>query len=189
MLFIKGATVKERANAALSSLQRSAQALSMLRSRLESRIGSVARTANKESCQELIRVLELVKSGELILGEMSEKLESARFLEDFIRIMDDAAKSFREIESDVQELAPMAEAALSEMHDAITSVSIGMMPEQKQLIDPTILEQASSVIQPGIDSTSSAIKVEAEKEKKENSAIQSDKVARELPLEAEGVAV
>lgn len=188
-MFIKGVAMKERANAVLSSLRRNAQALSTLRSRLESRIGSATRTGNKESCQELNRVLELVKSGELILGEMSEKVESARFLEDFVRIMNDAAKSFREIETDVQELAPMAEAALSEMHDAIAGVSMGMILEQKQGIDPAILAQASAVIPAEVNSTSPAANVAIEKEKKENHSIQTDKAKREHPVQAEEVAV
>ncbi len=189
LLFIKGVTMKERANAVLSSLQRNAQALSTLRSRLESRIRSATRTEDKESCQELNRVLELVKSGELILGEMSEKVESARFLEDFVRIMDDAAKSFREIETDVQELTPMAEAALSEMHDAIAGVSIGMILEQKQGVDPAILAQASAVMIAEVSSTSRAAKVESGKEKKENRATQTDKAEREQQVRAEEVAV
>ncbi|HEX2614898.1 MAG TPA: hypothetical protein VHL10_05345, partial [Nitrososphaera sp.] len=90
MLFKKNATIKERASAALASLQRNAYAMSMLRSRLESRADFLLKEDGSDSgsYKELSRVLELVKNGELILNEMSEKIESARFLEEFIMIMD-----------------------------------------------------------------------------------------------------
>lgn len=124
-MFKKNASVKERAHAALASLQRNAYAMSMLRSRIESRI-SFALSHKAADNQELGRVLELVKNGELILREMSEKIESARFLEEFTIIMDSAASSVSEIKDDLEQMVPAAEAALEEMHDAISKVSTGI---------------------------------------------------------------
>ena len=138
--------MKERANAALASLQRNACAMGMLRSRLESRINFLNGSGQAESCQELTRMLELVKNGEAILSEMSEKVESARFLEEFIMIIDNAAASVGEIKSDVEQLVPIAEAAMSEMHDAIARVSAGMAAELRQEIEPAILEEVSAAI-------------------------------------------
>jgi hypothetical protein len=168
LLFKKSLTVKERANAALASLQRNAYAMGMLRSRLESRINFILNEngGNTEGYQELARVLELVKNGEMILNEMSEKVESARFLEEFIMIIDSAASSVSEIKGDVEQLVPMAEAALSEMHDAISRVSAGMMsPELRQEIEPAILAEASAAI---AATTSSAATVEAKNEETES---------------------
>ena len=88
-------------------------------------------------------MLELVKNGELILKEVSEKVESARFLEEFVQIINGAAESVNEIKDDVEELVPIAEAALSEMHDAISHVSKIMTHEAQEEIDP-ILAQASA---------------------------------------------
>jgi hypothetical protein len=136
--------MKDRANAALGNLQRKAYAMSLLRSRIESRINFVLSSGGKpEGVQELTRLLELVRNGELILKEMSDKVESARFLEEFVQIINGAAESVNEIKDDVEELVPMAEAALSEMHGAISHVSKVMIHEAQDEIGP-ILVQASA---------------------------------------------
>ena len=60
----------------------------------------------------------------------------------------------------------MAEAALSEMHDAISRVSAGMMsPELRYEIEPAILAEASAAI---AAATSSAATVEAKNEETES---------------------
>jgi hypothetical protein len=157
-LFKKNASMKERANAALASLQRNAYAMGILRSRLESRINfSLDQKGGAEGCAELTRVLELVKNGEMILHEMSEKIETARFLEEFAVIMDSAASSVRDIKEDLGQMVPAAEAALEEIHDAISKVSTGL-PEQ--LIEPGILSEVTAAIAAG-KSGAPAVEVEA----------------------------
>src|SRR4051812_31569127 len=123
--------MKERAGAALASLQRNAYAMSMLRSRLESRANFLLKEEGGDSggYKDLSRVLELVKNGELILSDMAEKIESARFLEEFIVIMDSAAASVSDIKDDMEQLVPVAEAALEELQDAIAKVSVGLPAE------------------------------------------------------------
>lgn len=139
--------MKERANAALGNLQRKAYAMAMLRSRIESRINTVLSSGgNADSVTELNRLLDLVKNGELILKDVSDKVESARFLEDFVQIINGAAESVNDIKEDVEELVPMAEAALAEMHDAISHVSKIMSQESRQDIDQSIMAQASAEI-------------------------------------------
>jgi hypothetical protein len=151
LLFKKNASIKERANAALASLQRNAYAMGTLRSRLESRINFVLNQngGKTEGYQELTRVLELVKNGELILHGMSEKIESAKFLEEFVVIMDSAASSVNEIKDDLEQMVPAAEAALEEMHDAISMVSTGLPAELRQEIDPVILAEVTAAIATG----------------------------------------
>jgi hypothetical protein len=148
VLFKKNTTMKERASAALVSLQRNAYAMSMLRSRLESRADFLLKEdgGNNGAYMELSRVLELVKNGELILNEMSEKIESARFLEEFILIMDSAAESVSGIKDDIEQLVPVAEMALEEMQDAIAKVSVGIPAELRQEMEPEILAQVSAAI-------------------------------------------
>jgi hypothetical protein len=97
-----------------------------------------------------------VKNGEMILHEMSEKIESARFLEEFAVIMDSAASSVHEIKDDLEQMVPAAEAALEEMHDAISKVSTGL-PEE--LIEPGILAEVTAAMAAG---KSGAPAVEAE---------------------------
>jgi hypothetical protein len=138
--------MNDRANAALGNLQRKAYAMSLLRSRIESRISAIASNGGKpEGVQELTRVLELVKNGELILKEVSVKVESARFLEEFVQIINGAAESVNEIKDDVEDLVPMAEAALSEMHDAISHVSMIMTHEAQEEIGPILLQASASI--------------------------------------------
>lgn len=167
-MFKKNASIKERANAALASLQRNAYAMGMLRSRIESRVNFILNEkGNAESCQELSRVLELVKNGELILHEMSDKIESARFLEEFAAIMGSAASSVSEIKEDLEQMVPAAEAALEEMHDAISKVSTGLPAELRQEIDPGILAEVTAAIAAG----KAGVQVVEAKEEKEPESV------------------
>jgi hypothetical protein len=159
-LFKKNASMKERANAALASLQRNAYAMGMLRSRLESRINFIPnQKGNTAGYQELSRVLELVKNGEMILHEMSEKIESARFLEEFVLIMDSAASSVSGIKDDLEQMMPAAEAALEEIHDAISKVSTGLPAELRQEIEPGILAEVTAAITAGSIRTAAGVEV------------------------------
>jgi len=147
LLFKKSGSLKERANAALSNLQRNAYAMSMLRTRLESRISyALSQNQGRGDCQELTRVLELVKNGEMILHELSQKIESARFLEEFVMIMDSAASSVSDIKDDLEQMVPAAEAALEEMNDAIAKVSTGLASEIGREMDPAILAEVTTAI-------------------------------------------
>lgn len=139
----KDESIRERATVALANLQRNAYAMSMLRSRLESRINFILLQKSDSKSgeyQEMARVLELVKNSELILNELSGKIESARFLEEFISIIDSAASSVSGIKGDVESLVPMAESALAQMHDAISKISGGLYSDD---------EAASSASEPG----------------------------------------
>jgi hypothetical protein len=150
LIFKKSASLKERANAALSSLQRNVYAMGMLRSRLDSRVNFITnQNGSAASCQELARVLELVKNGEMILHDMSEKIETARFLEEFVMIMDSAASSVSEIKCDLELMVPAAEAALEEMRDAISKVSTGI---PAQLMEPALLAEVTAAIAAGKES-------------------------------------
>lgn len=139
----KDESIRERATVALANLQRNAYAMSMLRSRLESRINFILLQKSDSKSgeyQEMARVLELVKNSELILNELSGKIESARFLEEFISIIDSAASSVSGIKGDVESLVPMAESALAQMHDAISKISGGLYSDD---------EAAASASEPG----------------------------------------
>lgn len=144
MLFRKDSTIRERATVALANLQRNAYAMSMLRSRLESRINFILSEGKGGEYQEMSRVLELVKNSELILNELSGKIESARFLEEFITIIDSAASSVSEIKVDVENLVPVAETALQEMHDAISRISGGLYSSE---VEPAHLEAQKKILE------------------------------------------
>ena len=162
-MFKKNASIKERANAALASLQRNAYAMGMLRSRIESRLNFALSQKGGADSQELTRVLELVKNGELILHEMSEKIESARFLEEFTIIMDSAASSVSGIKEDLEQMVPAAEAALEEMHDAISRVSTGI---PAGAVEQGILAEVAAALAAG-KAAEPAVEVAPEKEEQE----------------------
>jgi hypothetical protein len=147
LLFIKkrNTSIMDRANAGLASLQQNCYAMNMLRSRLESQINIILKNkGNSEGYQELTSILELVKNAELILSVISERIESARYLDEFITIIDSAALSISDIRNDIEQIMPAAEAALSDMHDAIAKVSRGLLPDLKQEIKPVVLAEVSA---------------------------------------------
>jgi hypothetical protein len=126
LLFRKDSTLRERATVALANLQRNSYAMGMLRARIESRMDFIMKGGSNDEYQELARVLELVKNGELILNELSGKVEAARFLEEFIMIIDGTADSVSAIKGDVEHLVPLAENAIAEMSDALSKISGGL---------------------------------------------------------------
>ena len=75
---------------------------------------------------------------------ISERIESARYLDEFIMIIDNAALSISDIRNDLEQIVPAAEAALSEMHDAIAEVSTELLLDLKQEIKPAVLAEVSA---------------------------------------------
>lgn len=141
--------MKERANAAFTNLQQNSYEMSILRRRLESQISFILdnnNDNNNDKYQEFYRILELVKVGEMVLHELSDKIESTRLLEEFIRIIEGAATSIGEIKDDIEQIIPIAESALQDIHDAITKISIGIVPELEQETERAILTEVMTII-------------------------------------------
>lgn len=141
--------MKERANAAFTNLQQNSYEMSMLRRRLESQISFILdnnNDNNNDRYQEFYRILELVKVGEMVLHELSDKIESTRLLEEFIRIIEGAATSIGEIKDDIEQIIPIAESALQDIQDAITKISIGIVPELEQETERAILTEVMTII-------------------------------------------
>lgn len=147
MLFkTDSATIREKAAAALATLQRNASAMAALRSRIESRLGSLLNAGGSAGeGPELARVLALVKSGELALGELAGRVDSTRFLEEFIGIMGSAAVSVGEIKGDMEQMVPEAESVLQEMQETISAVSGGLYSEPAhQEAQQRIMDEAAT---------------------------------------------
>ncbi|HVX02616.1 MAG TPA: hypothetical protein VHA09_05640 [Nitrososphaera sp.] len=175
MLFRKdSATLRERASVALASLERNAYAIGMLRSKIESRADFILKSqGSSDEYRELARVLELVKNGEIVINELSGKIEAARFLEEFVTIINGAAESVSAVKGDVEHLVPLAENALAEMQDAISKISGGLYtpnPEPAQIeVQESILAEAATAAvaqepptkQQNISSSSSVIEPKA----------------------------
>jgi hypothetical protein len=121
----RDATFTERAAVALSSLQRNAYSMSLLRGRLEARLktASAAAPAIETVNPELARMLELVRAGEASLNNLAVSIESARLLEEFITIVNSAAASVSEVKADMEKIVPAAESALDQILDTIVKCS------------------------------------------------------------------
>ena len=143
----KATSVKERANSALVMLQQNARAMNILRSSLESRMDLII--SNKESTEdyeELARVLDLVKKGELVLNAISDRKESAQYLEEFIMIINNAALSMGEVRNDIDDTIAVAGALPSQLHDAISRVPTGALPDSRDEMEPSLFAELSTIL-------------------------------------------
>ena len=118
----KEMTFTERAAVAISSLQRDAYAMGVLRAKLEARLKAGSDSVFPSS--DLIRLVELVKVGEESLNDLAGRVESARFLEEFICIITSAATSLSGVRGDMEKVVPAAERALEEILTTIVNCSL-----------------------------------------------------------------
>jgi hypothetical protein len=122
--------------------------MNILRSRLESRINFIINSKGKtEHYQELVWILEIVEKGELILNVISDRVDSVQYLDDFITIISNAALSINEVRNDVEQTVEAAEASLSGLHDAISSVSTRILPDLRQEFESAPPVELSSLQQ------------------------------------------
>jgi hypothetical protein len=131
----RNASIKERENSALATVQHNTYAMNILHSRLESRINFIISNKGKtEHYQELAWMLELVEKGELILNLISDRMESVQYFDEFITIISNVSSSMSEVKDNVEQTVEAAEASLSELHDAISKVSMQLLPDLRQEI-------------------------------------------------------
>jgi hypothetical protein len=158
----RNASIKERENSALATVQHNTYAMNILRSRLESRINFIISNKGKtEHYQELAWMLELVEKGELILNLISDRMESVQYFDEFITIISNVSSSMSEVKDNVEQTVEAAEASLSELHDAISKVSMHLLPDLRQEIEPALISELSSVLAPGETNTANFTAYEA----------------------------
>ncbi len=144
-------SVKVRANSALAMLQQNARAMNILLSSLESRMNLII--SNKGSTvdyEELARVLDLMKKGELVLNAISYRKEPAQYLEEFITIINNAAAlSMGEVRNDIDDTIAVAGALLSQLHEAISKVPTGALPDSRDEMEPSLFAELSTILAAG----------------------------------------
>ena len=146
----KNTSVKERANAALATLQQNARAMNILRSSLESRMNLIiSNRGSTEDYEELAGVLDLVKKGELVLNAISDRKESAQYLEEFITIINNAALSMGEVRNDIDDTIVVAGALPSQLHNTISKVPTGVLPDSRDEIEPSLFAELSAILAAG----------------------------------------
>jgi hypothetical protein len=139
-----------RANSALAMLQQNARAMNILLSSLESRMDLII--SNKGSTvdyEELARVLDLMKKGELVLNAISYRKESAQYLEEFITIINNAALSMGEVRNGIDDTIAVVGALLSQLHNAISKVPTGALPDSRDEIEPSLFAELSTILTAG----------------------------------------
>ena len=131
----KGGTLTEKITTAISSLQRDVYAMATLRCKLEGKLKTEPKPPL--TSHDLQRMLELVRAGEESLHEIALSVESARFLQEFIVIVTNAAVSVSEVKDELEKAVPAAEKALEEIQNAImngSSALIGPDREKHEIV-------------------------------------------------------
>jgi hypothetical protein len=168
-------SIKDRANPPLATIQHNAYAMNILRLRLESRINFIISNKGKTGhYQELAWILELVEKGEAILNVISDRIELVQYLDEFIRITSNASLSISEVRHDIEQTLEAADSSLSRLHDAISKVSTGFLPDLRQQIEPAVLADISTTLAAGtrnmanLTANQATVTVAAEKEEEDD---------------------
>jgi ABC-type phosphate transport system auxiliary subunit len=106
-------------------------------------------------------MLELVEKGEFNLNVISDRIESAQYLDEFMTIMNNVSSSISEVRDDVEQTVEAAEASLSGLHDAISKISTRLLQDLRQEIEPVLVSELSTVFAPGKINTANSMANEA----------------------------
>ncbi len=136
--FRKDIDLKDKTYQAMSDLETEIKAMHSLRNRLQCTVNdalaSTMRSENKELAlqsveqhDDLVYMLDIVKSAEILLQNLSVKIDSARYLQEFVSILDRAMTSLHIVKSDISRIVPAIDTKL----DAITNSMADIKAELK----------------------------------------------------------
>ncbi len=125
--------LKERTIQAISDLEAELKAMYSLRSRLQSSVGDAlalamrapdeeAAASRGEDYDELVNLLNIVRSTEILLQNLSVKIDSARYLQELVTILDRAMVSLRVIKSDISRITPAIDAKIDSIGSSIMEI-------------------------------------------------------------------
>jgi len=134
----KGIDLKERTYQAMSDLETEIKAMHSLRNRLQSTVNDALTFAMKsdnkelathyiEQYDDLAYMLNIVKSAEMLLQNLSVKIDSTRYLQEFVSILDKAMISLRVVKSDISRIVPAIDTTL----DTISNSMVELKAELK----------------------------------------------------------
>ncbi|HLE34995.1 MAG TPA: hypothetical protein VI698_03805 [Nitrososphaerales archaeon] len=129
----KDIDLKERTYQAMSDLETEIKAMHSLRSRLQSTVNDTLTSAMKsdnkelathyiEEYDDLVNLLNIVKSAEMLLQNLSVKIDSARYLNEFVVILETAMVSLRVIKSDISRIVPAVDNTLDTISNSIREI-------------------------------------------------------------------
>jgi hypothetical protein len=151
--------LKERTYQAISDLETEIKAVHSLRNRLQSTVNdtlaSAIRSDDKEMANryieeydDLVNLLNIVKSGEILLQNLSVKVDSARYLHEFIVILNSAMMSLRVIKSDISRIVPTIDTTLDTIGNSITEIRedlrISVLQRENDHELPTVMPEVNS---------------------------------------------
>jgi hypothetical protein len=85
------------------------------------------------------------EKGELILNAISDRKESAQYLEEFITIINNAVLSMGEVRNDIDDTIVVAGALLSQLHEATSKAPTGALPDSRDEIEPSLFAELSTL--------------------------------------------
>lgn len=129
----KNIDLKERTYQAMSDLEVEIKAMHSLRNRLQSTVNDALSSAMKsdnkematnyiEEYDDLVNLLNIIKSAEILLQNLSVKIDSARYLQEFVAILDNAMISLRVVKSDISRIVPAIDTTLDKITNSITEI-------------------------------------------------------------------
>ena len=152
----KDIDLKERTYQAISDLETEIKSMHSLRNRLQFIVNdalvSAMKSDNKEFAthhieeyDDLVNMLNIVKSAEMLLQNLSVKIDSARYLQEFVVILDSAMTSLGIIRSDISRIVPIIDTNLDRISNSIreikTDLKIKELAQQKDCELPAVLPE------------------------------------------------
>jgi hypothetical protein len=150
--------LKERTFQAMSNLETELKAMHSLRNRLQTNVNDSLMQAMKSDNKELathyideyddlVNLLNIVKSAEILLQNLSVKIDSARYLQEFVNILDNAMRSVRVIKSDISRIVPVVDSTLDTINHSIiemkSELKINQLTERRGYELPPTMPQVN----------------------------------------------
>jgi len=157
-LLKKDMDLKERTFQAMSNLETELKAMHSLRNRLQTNVNDslmqAMKSDNKElatqyidECDDLVNLLNIVNSAEMLLQNLSVKIDSARYLQEFVNILENAMRSVRVIKSDISRIVPVVDSTLDRINHSIIEIKselkINQLEERRGYELPATMPQVN----------------------------------------------
>ncbi|MFQ5920597.1 MAG: hypothetical protein ACE5JV_01105 [Nitrososphaerales archaeon] len=149
--------LKERTCQAISDLETEIKAMYSLRSRLQSSVNDALASAmssydkeqatrKMEDYDELANLLNIVRSAEMLLQNLSVKIDSTRYLQELVTILDRAMVSLRVIKSDISGIVPAIDTTLDMITNSIVEIRTDLKIEEEEISVQNNGSELSAVI-------------------------------------------
>jgi hypothetical protein len=136
-MFKKDTSLKERTLEAMGSLEIEIRAMHHLRNRLQTTLSNSLTLGNRDDrpfapnlvgdSENLINLVNIVKHAEVLLQNLSVKMDSVLYLQEFVTILDSAMRSARILKSDVSRIVPAIDHTLDKVSTSLVEMKTELM--------------------------------------------------------------